>query len=117
MLFFVMMALLSLSMCVVATPMSTFIQLNRGIAEKTVDDWAKDMSQMQEVGIGTIILQWCAETDVSYVESDDLPQEEQYTTVGKIINKKTVIIIHNNIYLIQFHAFFTFSGFHFEKTN
>ncbi len=83
---FIMMALLSLSVCIMAAPMSTFIQLNRGITEKTVDDWQKDMVQMRDIGIDTIILQWCAETDVSYIESDDLTYEEQYSTVGRVID-------------------------------
>lgn len=84
-LFFIMIAWLSLSVCLLATPMSTFIQLKRDVAEKTVNDWAKDMSKMQDIGIDTIIIQWCAETDISYVESDNLPYEEQYATVRTII--------------------------------
>jgi hypothetical protein len=84
--FFVTAVLLSVSACVIAAPTATFIQLNRGVTERTSKDWQKDMEQMKDIGIDTIILQWCAETDVSYIESDDLPYEEQYTTVARIID-------------------------------
>ena len=95
--FFIVAALLSVSVCVMALPTSTFIQLHRGVVEKTDNDWQKDMEQMKDIGIDTIIIQWCAETDVAYIESDDLPYEEQYTTVARIIKAASKSKL--NIYL------------------
>ena len=83
-LLFIVATWLAFSLYVTAGPMATFVQLNRGVAERTVDEWKEDMVQMKGIGIDTVILQWSAETDVAYMISKDLPQKEQYSTVGRI---------------------------------
>ncbi|MCK5528209.1 MAG: DUF4434 domain-containing protein [Kiritimatiellae bacterium] len=84
-LFFIVATWLACSFYAAAVPMATFVQLNRGVAEKTVDEWSEDMVQMKGIGVDTVILQWSAEAEVSYVVSKDLPQKEQYSTVDRIL--------------------------------
>ncbi len=85
----VMATIISVSSCMAAAPMSTFIQLNRDIAEKTTGDWIKDMKQMHAIGIDSVIVQWCAEPGVLYFESDDLEYDEQYPALERIIKAAT----------------------------
>ncbi len=44
----------------------TFIQLNRGVAEKTVEQWRQDFEQMTKAGITRVVVQWVADDKVSY---------------------------------------------------
>ena len=44
----------------------TFIQLNRAVAEKSVEDWQADLKQMKDVGIDTVIVQWSSEPPIMY---------------------------------------------------
>lgn len=62
----------------------TFIQLNRGVADKPVPEWAADLDRMKEAGINTLIVQWCAEGDLAYFKSD-LPFGEQHATIENLL--------------------------------
>lgn len=64
---------------------ATFVQILRKDALKTVSDWQQDMEKMQAVGIDTIIVQWCAFGDESFIKSDKLRYRQQYDIVPKIM--------------------------------
>jgi hypothetical protein len=73
-------------MVVAAGPTGTFIQLNRGNVERSVDDWSADMSSMKGIGITNLIVQWCTEPGISYFETEALSHEEQYDAVAHILS-------------------------------
>lgn len=64
---------------------ATFVQLLRKDANKTVSQWSADMKKMQAVGIDTVIIQWCAFGDISFIKSDDLRYRNQYDVIPKIV--------------------------------
>lgn len=64
---------------------STFVQLNRTVAKQGTAAWSDDLARMRAVGIDSLIVQWSGDDEVSYVRSDDLPQQEQYDTVADIM--------------------------------
>jgi hypothetical protein len=63
---------------------STFVQLNRGLAERPVEDWQADFDKMHQVGISAVIVQWTADAEIAYVKDARLPQAEQYETLSRI---------------------------------
>ena len=63
-------ALASAVCCQAAGPTGSFIQLNRRCADRTETDWRADMKQMSAIGIRSIIVQWCAEPGIAYIESE-----------------------------------------------
>jgi hypothetical protein len=65
----------------------TFIQLTRNDASKTEDDWRKDLGQVKEAGINTLIIQWSAQAPVLYTTAptNRLPRfTEQYPVLDRI---------------------------------
>lgn len=64
---------------------ATFVQLHRGDALRTVEEWENDMSLMRAIGIDTVIVQWTSFGDVLYLESDKLRYREQYPVIDRIM--------------------------------
>lgn len=63
----------------------TFIQLNRQVADHSVDQWKALLTRMQAIGIDTLIIQWTAEAPVLYFKDDDLHFKEQYDAIGRLM--------------------------------
>ncbi len=68
---------------------STFVQLNRGVADRSVEDWQADFAKMHAVGISAAIVQWTADEEIAYVKDGRLPQGEQYDTLPRIFAAAT----------------------------
>jgi len=85
-LLFLLTALASATCCHAAGPNGSFIQLTRASAGKTEADWNSDMLQMQKVGIHSLIVQWCAEPGIIYMEGDELPYPERFGTIERILS-------------------------------
>lgn len=90
---------------------ATFIQLHRGAAEKSVEDWSADIEQMKAIGIRTLIVQWTAEHPVSFFKTDEIPFEEQYDVIERLfaaVRGKDVDVVlgleHSPIYWSQLEA-------------
>ncbi len=54
------------SSAMAAGSMGTFVQLNRGCAGKTVEQWRQDFEQMAKAGITRVMVQWVADDQVTY---------------------------------------------------
>ncbi len=68
---------------VAAGSLGTFVQLNRGIADKTVEQWRHDFEQMTNAGITRVVVQWAADDKVSYF-TNSLPFAEQYPVIERL---------------------------------
>ncbi len=67
----------------------TFIQLNRGKAERTVQEWRTDFRHLKQLGGTTVIVQWTAEEPVLYLGSATNGWEdmrEAYPVVERILD-------------------------------
>jgi hypothetical protein len=62
---------------------ATFVQLNRAAAAKSAQEWSADLDKMSAAGLTTLIVQWSAEGDISYFQTD-LPFKEQYDALEKL---------------------------------
>lgn len=61
----------------------TFVQLNREVSGKTVEEWRNDLVQMRQAGLRTLIVQWSAEEKTSYFKND-MPFDEKFDTLERI---------------------------------
>ncbi len=65
----------------------TFIQLHRGVAERSTQDWQADFKKVKELGGSLLLVQWTAEEPVLYFNppGEDLPRmTETYPTLERI---------------------------------
>ena len=63
----------------------TFIQLNRANASWPVERWKNLFKNMQNIKIDTVIIQWSAEEPVLYFKDKDLPFNEQYDALERLM--------------------------------
>lgn len=61
----------------------TFIQFNREVAARSVEQWRSDLAQMRRAGINTIVVQWVVDDSVAYFKSG-IPRQEQMDGVERL---------------------------------
>lgn len=85
-----------------ATPTGSFIQLNRALAARTTAEWRRDMEKMRQIGIRSLLVQWSAEPDISYLIliSDPLTYSEQYRALERILSaaEETDMQVHLGLF-------------------
>lgn len=71
--------------CEAARPTRSFVQLNRDRAATTEAGWREDMRLMKDLGLRTIIVQWCAEPGILYTEADVPSYPERFATIERLL--------------------------------
>lgn len=65
--------------------LGTFVQLNRGSAEATVEQWRRDFEQMTKAGITRVVVQWTADDTIAYF-GNDLLFEEKFPVLERMFS-------------------------------